>query len=597
MATNLQEAARRMYSAKGFTDYGKILGAGLKQAVRDIAIARKQEEREAKAERKQRDAFALDLYAKRPSINEGAVPPEMLPIVKNWLLDTRNQYNEAVQNLSGDISDPSYRAAIDMANRVKTNYANLSSQMQMFKKNQKEYLETVATTGFSNSNNQTDINLVSAVYNKDFSNFTIDDNGKIVLETEQGIKTLDEVNELFESLNPKTPKQTQGISTITDRFRNIGMQGYDLTDSDMNDAAVLLGENFADRQNTLSYALDNPGVKEFISNSLKLEDGSFPDEKMHLSDPNNEEGVLDDEWIRNPENYDVVYDKVIEHGMDLIKRSNQDGKSRYNTRKAKEKGKDNLTSATNNISRLLKSFKAGRLGAFGDVYASAVPGGTDYWLDELEGEWMLNKQRGGTESNPELMTSYGSFKSSGTAEEKAENFDRLMTMLSAVDENISAAYTPELAEELAQSFTSDPTTLPSSETGGVIADGGAAEIIASGNEQKMTIATNQLDKIDNVIDTAINEHWKNKNWRGLYNKVNAYIIGEKGKLSEGIDMLNQWSIPDTVTEKERKSIEGEVEAQIQLGFSDMDFGRLGGMNKNKIKQILTYIEYRRRNKK
>ena len=146
--TNLQEAARRMYSAKGFTDYGKILGAGLKEAVRDIAIAREQEEKEAKAERKQRDAFALDLYAKRPSINEGAVPPEMLSVVKNWLLDTRNQYNEATQNLSGDISDPSYRAAIDMANKTKTSYANLSSQMQMFKENQDQLEQDMAPFGF-----------------------------------------------------------------------------------------------------------------------------------------------------------------------------------------------------------------------------------------------------------------------------------------------------------------------------------------------------------------------------------------------------------------------------------------------------------------
>ena len=361
MATNLQEAARRMYSAKGFTDYGKILGAGLKQAVRDIAIAREQEEKEAKAERKQRDAFALDLYAKRPSINEGAVPPEMLSVVKNWLLDTRNQYNEATQNLSGDISDPSYRAAIDMANKTKTSYANLSSQMQMFKENQKEYLETVGTTDFSNSNSQTDINLVSSIYNKDFSNFTIDDNGKVVLETSQGIKTLDEINELFNSLNPKTPKQTQGLSKITNQGKKNGMDGYELTESDFNDISADLGMLFADKKNTISYIFDNPGAKQFISNSFKLEDGSFPDEKMDIADK--KDGIIDDEWLRNHENYDLIYDKVIEHGIDLAKRSNQEGLSRYNIKQNENKKGLDFSVPLDTVSGIRKSsMERGMLG-------------------------------------------------------------------------------------------------------------------------------------------------------------------------------------------------------------------------------------------
>ena len=361
MATNLQEAARRMYSAKGFTDYGKILGAGLKEAVRDIAIAREQEEKEAKAERKQRDAFALDLYAKRPSINEGAVPPEMLSVVKNWLLDTRNQYNEATQNLSGDISDPSYRAAIDMANKTKTSYANLSSQMQMFKENQKEYLETVGTTDFSNSNSQTDINLVSSIYNKDFSNFTIDDNGKVVLETKQGIKTLDEVNELFNSLNPKTPKQTQGLSKITNQGKKNGMDGYELTESDFNDISADLGMLFADKKNTISYIFDNPGAKQFISNSFKLEDGSFPDEKMDIADK--KDGIIDDEWLRNHENYDLIYDKVIEHGIDLAKRSNQEGLSRYNIKQNENKKGLDFSVPLDTVSGIRKSsMERGMLG-------------------------------------------------------------------------------------------------------------------------------------------------------------------------------------------------------------------------------------------
>jgi len=359
MATNLQEAARRMYSAKGFTDYGKILGAGLKEAARNIAIARKQEEKEAKAQRKQRDAFALDLYAKRPSINEGAIPPEMVSVVKNWLLDTRNQYNEATQNLSGDISDPSYRAAIDMANKTKTSYANLSSQMNIFKQGQKEYLETAGTVGFSNSNSQTDNDLVSEVYNKGFSSFTVDDNGKVILETSQGTKTLDEINELFESLNPKTPKQTQGISKITSELKTNGLRGYELTQSDFDDISANVGVLFADKQNTLSYVFDNPTAKQFISNKFKSSDGSFVDEKMDLD----QDGILDDDWIKNAENYDAVFGKVNEHVIDLAKRSNQEGLSRYNMKQNENKKGLDFSVPLDTVSGIRKSsMERGMLG-------------------------------------------------------------------------------------------------------------------------------------------------------------------------------------------------------------------------------------------
>ena len=335
--TNLQEAARRMYSAKGFTDYGKILGAGLKETVRDIAIARKQEEKEAKAERKQRDAFALDLYAKRPSINEGLVPPGMLKVVSEFSVKGKNKLNLSIQNLSGDINNPSYRQSVDTSNQIRASFVTLSDQIKTFKENQNEYLETAGTTDFSDSNSQTDIDLVSSVYNKDFSNFIIDDNGKILVETKQGIKTLDEMNDLFNSLSPKTPKQTQGISAIVNTQKANGAKGIKQTQSDINTMAADFGVLFADRKNTLSYVFDNPTAKQFVSNSFKLEDGTFPDEKMD-HDGN---GELDDEWMRSRENYDLIYDKVIEHGIDLGTRGREEGMSIYEEKQKNNRGEGN----------------------------------------------------------------------------------------------------------------------------------------------------------------------------------------------------------------------------------------------------------------
>ena len=353
--TNLQEAARRMYSAKGFTDYGKILGAGLKETVRDIAIARKQEEKEAKAERKQRDAFALDLYAKRPSINEGLVPPGMLKVVSEFSVKGKNKLNLSIQNLSGDINNPSYRQSVDTSNQIRASFVTLSDQIKTFKENQNEYLETAGTTDFSDSNSQTDIDLVSSVYNKDFSNFIIDDNGKILVETKQGIKTLDEMNDLFNSLSPKTPKQTQGISAIVNTQKANGAKGIKQTQSDINTMAADFGVLFADRKNTLSYVFDNPTAKQFVSNSFKLEDGTFPDEKMD-HDGN---GELDDEWMRSRENYDLIYDKVIEHGIDLGTRGREEGISIYNAKKDEDKpGELDYSRISNTIDSIRKvSFK------------------------------------------------------------------------------------------------------------------------------------------------------------------------------------------------------------------------------------------------
>ena len=94
MATNLQEAARRMYSAKGFKEYGKILGAGLKEAARDIAIFSQQEEREAEQKRKEREGKLERLYGAGPRMNEGTITPEMRDEGVTHLRDQRKMYDQ-----------------------------------------------------------------------------------------------------------------------------------------------------------------------------------------------------------------------------------------------------------------------------------------------------------------------------------------------------------------------------------------------------------------------------------------------------------------------------------------------------------------------
>lgn len=130
-----------------------------------------------------------------------------------------------------------------------------------------------------------------------------------------------------------------------------------------------------------------------------------------------------------------------------------------------------------------------------------------------------------------------------------------------------------------------------------IRKGGAAEVVVAENLEKMTIANEQLNQIDVVVDKAISDYADNKNWKSIYSTINNYIIGQKGKVSAGEDLLNQWSIPASVSAEEKQSIENEVDAQIQTGFSDLDFGSMGTLDRDKVRKILTYVEYRIRNKK
>ncbi|MBB67012.1 MAG: hypothetical protein CMP19_05725 [Rickettsiales bacterium] len=130
-----------------------------------------------------------------------------------------------------------------------------------------------------------------------------------------------------------------------------------------------------------------------------------------------------------------------------------------------------------------------------------------------------------------------------------------------------------------------------------IRKGGAAEVVVEKNLEKMTIANEQLNQIDVVVDKAISDYADNKNWKSIYSTINNYIIGQKGEVSAGEDLLNQWSIPASVSAEEKQSIENEVDAQIQTGFSDLDFGSMGTLDRDEVRKILTYVEYRIRNKK
>jgi len=327
--TNLQEAARRMYSAKGFTDYGKIFGAGLKKAARDIAIFSQQEEREAEQKRKEREGKLERLYGAGPRINEGTIPPEMRNAVVTHLRDQRNMYDQLSNQLVDyNVSDPEYRDIVDQMNNIKDNFVNMSNQINLFTKRANDY--TSKKDNWSGINNETDRNIVSEVYNRDFKNFAIVDN-QLVVETEQGgVKTLDEVHNLYENLVPRAAKQmTDGLSLIRNSHNNgLGGKSFSSEQTRLQLGTILSNENeIIQKQNKQSLALDRNfgdelgmSFKDWVANNNKLNQ-----ETMDIDG----DGKLDNGWIKNDENEGALTGLLLDYYVDLAEKSHQSGKKIY----------------------------------------------------------------------------------------------------------------------------------------------------------------------------------------------------------------------------------------------------------------------------
>mgnify|MGYP003131709902 CR=1 FL=1 len=327
--TNLQEAARRMYSAKGFTDYGKIFGAGLKEAAKNIAIFSRQEEQEAEQKRKEREGKLERLYGAGPRINEGTVPPEMRGEVVTYLRDQRNMYDQlANQLVDYSASDPEYRDITNQMDNIKDNYANMANQINLFTKRANDY--TSKKDNWSGVNNETDRNIVSEVYNRDFKNFAIVDN-QLVVETEQGgVKTMDDIHNLYENLVPRAAKQmTDGLSLI----RNANTSGLRGASFSPDQIRLQLGtilsneDKTIQKQNKQSLALDRNfgdelgmSFKKWVFNNNKLDKDT-----MDL-DGNDE---LDNGWIKNDENEGALTGLLVDYYVDLAEKSHQSGKKIY----------------------------------------------------------------------------------------------------------------------------------------------------------------------------------------------------------------------------------------------------------------------------
>jgi hypothetical protein len=318
-----------MYSAKGFTDYGKIFGAGLKEAARNIAIFSRQEEQEAEQKRKEREGKLERLYGAGPRINEGTIPPEMRGEVVTYLRDQRNMYDQlANQLVDYSASDPEYKDIINQMNNIKDNFVNMSNQVNLFTKRANDY--TSKKDNWSGINNETDRNIVSEVYNRDFKNFAIVDN-QLVVETEQGgVKTMNDIHDLYENLVPRAAKQmTDGLSLIRNANTN-GLRGASFSPDQirLQLGTILSNENeIIQRQNKQSLALDRNfsdelgmSFKDWVTNNNKLNQ-----ETMDIDG----DGKLDNGWIKNDENEEALTGLLVDYYVDLAEKSHQSGKEIY----------------------------------------------------------------------------------------------------------------------------------------------------------------------------------------------------------------------------------------------------------------------------
>ena len=422
--TNLQEAPRRMYSAKGFTDYGKIFGSGLKEAARNIAIFSQQEEKEAKQKRKEREGKLERLYGAGPRINEGTIPPEMRDEVVTYLRDQRSVYDQlANQLVDYNVTDPEYRDVVGQMNNIKDNFVNMSNKINLFTKRANDY--TSKKDNWSGINNETDRNIVSEVYNRDFKNFAIVDN-QLVVETEQGgVKTLDDVHDLYENLVPRAAKQmTDGLSLIRNANTS-GLRGSSFSPDQirLQLGTILSNENeIIQKQNKQSLALDRNfgdelgmSFKNCVFNNNKLDKGT-----MDL-DGNDE---LDNGWIKNDENEAALTGLLVDYYVDLAEKSHESGKKIYDrdnpdVNKKEEESKD--------FSNLLKELSDESI-----VYTTKATSYIDFGDGSYEQEKVVNEelsqaQYAGKVANILNSNVYGSQK------RKYYSKDQLITRLSQLE--------------------------------------------------------------------------------------------------------------------------------------------------------------------
>ena len=139
--------------------------------------------------------------------------------------------------------------------------------------------------------------------------------------------------------------------------------------------------------------------------------------------------------------------------------------------------KMDFTQTIGNISSLVDSFNKGDLAEFGTLYGNINTGSDEYSMlpstetndageEELTGGFQMFRDPGGSKASREPMVEFAPFQTRGTAEEKRQEFERLMKMFSGTEFGNNYANLPDSVKDKLLNFTSDtePGGTPPPET-------------------------------------------------------------------------------------------------------------------------------------
>lgn len=412
---NLQEAARRMYSAQGFRDYGKILGEGFKQAGATIAANMAMVEGDAKKEREERERKLERIIGNEPKYNEGGVPEAMRPAVTKYLQEQKNLYYELGNQLvEYNATEPEYRDIVEQMNQVQNKFINLDGAIKQFTTRADDY--RAKGTIFSSLNDEVERNLVSEVYSEQFSNFSILDD-ELVVETSQGVQSLNDIHQKYESFAPKAAKEMNSLLSVVDDAQSAGLGGKASYSPDMiknRINAILKDEDSSVQlENKQSLALD-PGYGDdlgesfigWVSNSGRV----INEETMDIDG----DGMLDKGWIMNAENEGSLTEMLVDYHSSLAQNGFNTGRDIYK--------KDNPGEGEEIIdtSKYLNKIASARKDSIVQVDAPP-PKGFDNWED-------FNKANPGAEV-PENVT--------GGISEKDSNKNLVYRLMDDYNKSIS----------------------------------------------------------------------------------------------------------------------------------------------------------------
>ena len=239
-----------------------------------------------------------------------------------------------------------------------------------------------------------------------------------------------------------------------------------------------------------------------------------------------------------------------------------------------------FTQTIGNIESLVDSFNRGDLAEFGTIYGNINTGSDEYSMlpstetndageEELTGGFQMFRDPGGSKASREPMVEFAPFQTRGTAEEKRQEFERLMKMFSGTEFGNNYANLPDSAKDKLLNFTSD------TEPGGTPPPQEASTLTL--DQLNAMISTIEKQKRGGVFRTgADNVIMLDPNGEPVTRDMYKKFVEQRNRLMEeaGIDK----GVDQTIIENVNKEV-----ARLKKILDETDFGDGPNAEKNYLK--------------